>query len=93
MNLPGCDGSGSGEVQQPLSATYLHRSETEPLSQNLTTAWSGPARDPPRQHTLQLDPSGHGVFRCVGVIALARQCRKKARRQSVKGQGVHSCLS
>lgn len=89
MSLPGCDGSGSGEVQRPLSATYLHRSETEPLSQNLTTVWSGPARDPPRQHTLQPDPSGWGTR----VIALAQQCRKKARRQSVKGQGVHSRLS
>lgn len=90
VSLPGCDGSGSGEVHRPLSATFWHRSETEPLSQNLTTAWSGPAKDPPRQHTLQLDPSSLGF---AGVIALTQQCRKKAIRQSVKGQGVHSCLS
>ena len=39
MSLPGCDGSGSGEGQRPLSATFWHRLETEPLSQNLSTAW------------------------------------------------------
>ena len=69
------------------SLGHLHRSECETLSENLTTAWSRPATDHPRQHTLQSEPFSLALFGFAGAIMVAQQCRKKPEsKKSVKGK-------